>query len=124
LLGADREEKELATARGYAAARLELMKRDVLDNLDRSDLTICSIAQAHGLSPRQAQRVFAQTGTTFTKFVLEQRLLLARRVLGERPHRPSKVSTIAYATGFSDLSYFNRAFRKRFGVTPTDMRVG
>lgn len=123
LLGADREEKELATLRGYAVARLESMKRDVIDNLDRSDLTIGSIAQAHGLSPRHAQRLFAQTGTTFTEFVLEQRLLLARRLLGERQHRHNKISAIAYAAGFSDLSYFNRAFRNRFGVTPSDMRA-
>ena len=123
LLGAEREDKELATLRGYAAARLESMKKDVLDNLERSDLTICSIARAHGLSPRHAQRLFAQTGSTFTEFVLEQRLLLARRLLGERQHRHAKISTIAYAAGFSDLSYFNRAFRNRFGVTPSDMRA-
>jgi AraC-like DNA-binding protein len=123
LLGADREEKELATLRGYAAVRLESMKRDVLDNLDRSDLTIGSIAQAHGLSPRHAQRLFAQTGSTFTEFVLEQRLVRARRLLSERQHRHSKISAIAYAVGFGDLSYFNRAFRNRFGVTPSDMRA-
>jgi AraC-like DNA-binding protein len=124
LLGAERDEKELATQRGYSAVRLELMKKSVLDNLDQGDLSICSIAQAHGLSPRQAQRLFAQTGTTFTEYVGEQRLLLARRLLGERHHRYSKISTIAYGAGFSDLSYFNRAFRKRFGETPSDTRVG
>lgn len=124
LLGTEREEKELATLRGYSAVRLELMKRNVLDNLERSDLTICSIAQAHGLSPRHAQRLFAQTGSTFTEFVVEQRLLRARRLLGERQHRHSKISAIAYAAGFNDLSYFNRGFRKRFGVTPSDMRDG
>ena len=123
LLGAEREEKELTTLRGYAAARLDLMKRDVLDNLDRDDLTIDSIAQAHGLSPRHAQRLFAQTGSTFTEFVLEQRLLRARRLLGERQHRHSKISTVAYAAGFSDLSYFNRAFRRRFGETPSATRA-
>jgi len=100
------------------------MKKSVLDNLDRSELTIGSIAQAHGLSPRHAQRLFAQTGTTFTEYVVEQRLLLARRLLGERQHRYSKISTIAYGAGFSDLSYFNRAFRRRFGETPSDTRVG
>ena len=123
LLGADREEKELATQRGYSAARLELMKREVLDNLDRSELTIGSIALAHGLTVRHVQRLFAQTGTSFTEFVLEQRLVQARRLLSERQHRHSKISAIAYAAGFNDLSYFNRKFRKRFGLTPTDTRA-
>jgi hypothetical protein len=41
----------------------------VLKNLRRPDLTIDLIAREHGLSPRQAQRFFAQSGTTFTEFV-------------------------------------------------------
>jgi AraC-like DNA-binding protein len=28
-----------------------------------------------------------------------------------------------YTAGFNDLSYFHRSFRKRFGVTPFDMRT-
>jgi hypothetical protein len=36
------------------------------------------IAIGHGLSPRQAQRLFEQSSTTFTEFLLEQRLLQAR----------------------------------------------
>jgi AraC-like DNA-binding protein len=35
-----------------------------------------------------------------------------------------KVSAIAFAAGFHDLSHFNRAFRRRFGVTPSDVRTG
>jgi AraC-like DNA-binding protein len=32
------------------------------------------------------------------------------------------VSAIAYEVGFSDLSYFNRCFRRRYNATPTDVR--
>jgi AraC-like DNA-binding protein len=32
------------------------------------------------------------------------------------------VSDIAYACGFSEVSYFNRCFRRRFGASPTQMR--
>ena len=38
-----------------------------------------------------------------------------------RPHR--SVSAIAHESGFADLSYFNRAFRKRYGMTPSDARA-
>jgi AraC-like DNA-binding protein len=34
-----------------------------------------------------------------------------------------RISAIAYAAGFSDLSYFNRAFRRSYGATPSDVRV-
>jgi AraC-like DNA-binding protein len=32
------------------------------------------------------------------------------------------VSDIAYLAGFNDVSYFHRAFRRRFAMTPSDMR--
>jgi AraC-like DNA-binding protein len=33
-----------------------------------------------------------------------------------------RVSDIAFDCGFNDLSYFNRCFRRRFGLTPTAAR--
>jgi AraC-like DNA-binding protein len=32
------------------------------------------------------------------------------------------ISTIAFAVGFGDVSYFNRTFRHRFGATPSELR--
>ena len=122
LLGAGADHAELATKRGYSASRFDLIKGEVLKNLRRPDLTIDRIARAHGLSPRQAQRFFAHSGTTFTEFVLEQRLSLAHRLLCDPRFRHRKVSDIAYSSGFGDLSYFNREFRRRFGDTPTTIR--
>lgn len=122
LLGTDAEHASLARGRGHAAARLDLMRADVMAALGRSDLCLSEVATRSGLSPRQAQRLFEQAGTTFTEFVLEQRLLLARKLLGDPRARARKISDIAHSSGFSDLSYFNRAFRKRFGATPSDLR--
>jgi AraC-like DNA-binding protein len=33
-----------------------------------------------------------------------------------------KVSAIAYTCGFNEISYFNQAFRRRFGDSPTQFR--
>ena len=33
-----------------------------------------------------------------------------------------RISDIAFECGFNDLSYFNRSFRRRFGLTPTAAR--
>ncbi|HEY1505622.1 MAG TPA: helix-turn-helix domain-containing protein [Stellaceae bacterium] len=106
---------------GLAAARLDLMKADILKHLDRADLTVEAVAAANGMSGRQAQRMFAAAGTTFTEFVLEQRLMLARRLLLHETARGRKVSDIAFRAGFNDLSYFHRAFKKRFGATPAEI---
>jgi AraC-like DNA-binding protein len=37
-------------------------------------------------------------------------------------HRGGRISDIAFECGFNDLSYFNRCFRRRFGLTPTAAR--
>ena len=68
------------------------------------------------------QRLFAWSGATFTAFVLEQRLSLAYRLLGDPGCFHRKVSDIAYSSGFGDLSYFNREFRRRFGNAPNAIR--
>jgi AraC-like DNA-binding protein len=122
LLGTRPEQEAIIDQRGYAP-RLDLMKAAILGRLDRHDLSIDAVAQANGLSGRQAQRLFAQSGMTFSEFVLEQRLLRARRLLRDAANRHRKISDIAYAAGFGDLSYFNRTFRKRFCVTPSDMQA-
>jgi AraC-like DNA-binding protein len=94
----------------------------VLDRLNDSSLTIGSIARSLGLSAKQVQRLFERSGMTFTEFVLEQRLLAARRLLSGADGRHGKIGTVAYSVGFGDLSYFNRTFRGRFGVTPSECR--
>jgi AraC-like DNA-binding protein len=122
LLGTGAEQDKVLRLRGYSAVRLDMMKADVIDNLSRGGLTIERIAQQNGISARQAQRLFARSGQTFSEFVLDQRLSLARRLLLAASNRQRKISDIGYACGFGDLSYFNRAFKRRFGATPSDMQ--
>jgi AraC-like DNA-binding protein len=33
------------------------------------------------------------------------------------------ISAVAYEAGFGDLSYFNRTFRRRYGATPSEVRL-
>ncbi len=67
--------------------------------------------------------VFDGAGTTFSHFVLEQRLALAHRMLAASRYRGEPVSAICFASGFGDLSYFNRCFKRAFGATPSDVRA-
>jgi AraC-like DNA-binding protein len=56
-----------------------------------------------------------------TRYVLERRLVLAKSlILAENTATP--ISQIVYSVGFNDLSYFNRTFRSRYGIRPTDLR--
>jgi AraC family transcriptional activator of tynA and feaB len=87
------------------------------------DLTIQDMACDLGMSPRQLQRAFAAMGETPTRYLLVKRLEHARRELEARQsgQRGGLISTIAYEAGFSDLSYFQRCFRKAFGASPKEL---
>ena len=56
------------------------------------------------------------------RFVLDRRLALAYRTLRQPRSATRTISSIASDTGFGDLSYFNRTFRRRYGITPSSAR--
>jgi AraC family transcriptional regulator, positive regulator of tynA and feaB len=87
------------------------------------DLTVQDMACDLGMSPRQLQRAFAAMGETPTRYLLVKRLEHTRRALEARQagQRGGLISTIAYEAGFSDLSYFQRCFRKAFGSSPKEL---
>ena len=122
-IGATRDAAEAANGRGARAARLGAIKQDIAAGLDEADLSVTTMAARHRIQPRWIQRLFETEGTTFTEYVLAQRLARAHRLLTDPRHARQKVSAIALDSGFGDLSYFNRAFRRRYGMTPSDLRA-
>ena len=96
------------------------MKEDIRRNLGRPNLSVHSIAARHRVSSRYVQKLFEESGYTFTRFVVEQRLAAAHKALMARADAP--ITAVAYDIGFNDISNFNRAFRRRFGCTPSDVR--
>jgi AraC-like DNA-binding protein len=120
-IGATPDGAELAHGRGLRAARLAAIKTDIMRNLGRHDLSAEMVGKLHGLSASYIRKLFASEGMSFTDFVLEQRLLGAHRLLRELTER--SISTVAFAVGFNDLSYFNRVFRRRFGMTPSEVKT-
>jgi AraC-like DNA-binding protein len=122
-LGAGAEAAEQAAHRGLPAARLSAIKADVIDRIADERLSIVDIAGRRGVTPRYVQMPFETEGTTFSEYVLGQRLARAHRMLADPRFSGRAISAIAYDAGFANLSYFNRAFRRRFGETPSDARA-
>jgi AraC-like DNA-binding protein len=123
ILGAESDVEDIARTRGLRAARLRKARAYVIENSGRHDLSIGSVAAHLGITPRYLQRLFESSGSTFTAFLLGQRLARAHRMLCDSRFAERPVSTVAYDAGFSDLSYFNRCFRKQYGLTPRDVRA-
>jgi AraC-like DNA-binding protein len=110
------------TARAVRAARLASLKADVARHFSDPALSLVAVAARHGISPRYVHKLFEDDGRTYSQFVLGVRLERARRELRDPRAAARTVSAIAGSVGFGDLSYFNRTFRRRYGMTPTEAR--
>src|SRR5262249_35019771 len=109
-IGATQDAMETAQGGGLRAARLHAIKQDIASHLDRADLSVLALAERHRCTERCVQRLFEMEGTTFTEYVLAQRLARAHRMLSDPRRDGDKICTIAYDCGFGDVSYFNRVF--------------
>lgn len=122
-LGATGDAAALASERGVKAARLRAIKADIHANCRQHHYSIESIAKQHQISPVYIRQLLAADGTTFTELVTHYRLIHAHRALTDPRQAERTISLIAFESGFSDLSYFNRTFRRRYGARPSDIRA-
>lgn len=102
---------------GRRAGSLRREARALIDGrLSDPGFRSAGIAPGLGVSARYLQMAFAEAGTTPSRFLLERRLdAAAVRLRGS--DRAVRVTDVALECGFNDLSYFSRAFRRRFGVS-------
>jgi AraC-like DNA-binding protein len=122
-IGGTRDAVMVAGGRGVRAARLRAIKADIVRHLTDRRLSIDAVALRHRITPRYVSMLFDGDGTTFSEFVLAQRLNHAHRLLTDLQFSGRTVSSLAFEAGFGDLSYFNRCFRRLYGATPSDVRA-
>lgn len=122
MIGSDPGEPQVYERGGVRAARLRAIKTDISGHLCEPALSIDAIAVRHGISPRYVRKLFHDEQTTFSDFVLFLRLERSRQLLRSPARAFSTIASIAHACGFNDLSYFNRTFRRRYGLTPSEFR--
>jgi AraC-like DNA-binding protein len=122
-LGATRDAASIAACRGLRAARLQAIKAHIASHLGERELTVNAVAAFQGVSPRYVQLLFEAEGTTFSQFLLRQRLARAHRMLTDRRYAERSITSIALDAGFGDLSTFDRAFRRADGGSPSDARA-
>jgi AraC-like DNA-binding protein len=122
-LGGTRDAAKLAQGRGLRAARLHAVKDDVARNLTGGDVSVGAVAARHQVTPRYVQMLFEHDGTTFAEHVLAVRLAHVHRLLSDPRRAADKAASVAFDAGFGDLSHFYRAFRRRYGLSPSDVRA-
>jgi len=105
-----------------AVVRIRLLEL-IESNLRNPDLTPAVIARMGHVSTRYLHLLFEQQGESVRRYVQRRRLEECARVLRDRLRDTKSVTEIACEQGFNSTSQFCRAFRERYGVTPTEYRT-
>ena len=96
--------------------------RDILQRRLENPPSSLELATAVGLSDRTLQRGFQSLfGTTVVGYLAEQRLLQAEQLLRERS---MTVTEVAHRVGYGHLGRFAAAFKRKFGITPSQCLLG
>jgi AraC-like DNA-binding protein len=105
------------------SAQLVAVKRHVDLHLAEPGLTPASAAAALGISARQLHRLFELSDSTFSRYVLRQRLLRCRDTIASATGTDRSVIDIAFGWGFNSMATFYRAFINEFGSSPAMLRA-
>lgn len=99
--------------------RLEQVQAYMRAHLHEDGLDVDQIARASSMATRTLYRLFALEATTPMQWLWEQRLIQSYRLL--EGGTPKRVTEVAMACGFKDLSHFSRLFQARFGQSPSTL---
>ncbi len=121
-LGATGDAAAAAEGRGIRNARLTAIKQDIEAHLATGDLAPGAVAKRQQISDSYLRKLFESEETSFSQFVLGRRLERAHRMLRSPSRTNRSIASIAFDAGFGDLSYFNRTFKRCYGLTPSDVR--
>lgn len=105
---------------GLYHAALALITRDCVN----PQLAPQQLVEALGCSRAALYRVFAKEGASVAAAIWEARLAYAARMLKSPGATSLLISEIAFRSGFAEHSTFDRMFKRRYGLTPGDMRHG
>jgi len=114
------------TDKPSAHARASVQLSVMLDHVDRHftdpRFNASNLARKFDCSLRYVHKLFSSTDRSVGEHVNDRRILASARYLLDPDCRRMTIAEIAYAVGFSDISYFNRLFKRCNGLSPRDFR--
>ena len=102
------------------SARLAHTAASLIEDGVASGAPLVHLAQRLGVTDRHLRRLFFTSfGVAPIDFAQTQRLLLAKRLLTDTP---MAIVEVAFASGFRSVRRFNDLFKRRYRLTPSDLR--
>ena len=102
--------------------RLEQIARHLRRHFADPDLSAADVAEAVGVSRRYLHKLYAQEGRTFRQELIALRIDACLKAFLDEQQAEKTIAEIAFAAGYTDISQFNRHFRRVKGTTPSAAR--
>ena len=113
------DKEKMQTVDEAAQKRVQLMMQYIHENYNH-EMSLDEIASHIGISKSTALNLFQRfLHTTPVSYLIGYRLQAASWLL---KNTNKKVKTIAYESGFRNVDYFCRLFKKRYHLTPSEYR--
>ncbi|MCD2188623.1 helix-turn-helix domain-containing protein [Actinomycetospora soli] len=115
----------VAAATAAPDERVGLTRSAVLAHVQAhlgGDLGVSAVCRRFAVSPRTLHNLFADGDESYAATVRRLRLDRCAAMLRD-PGTTATVTALAAAHGFDDPTSFTRAFRRRFGVSPREVRA-
>lgn len=108
---------------GSQSARMCRILSYVEEHFSDHELTPAKVAKANFVSVRHLHSLFHECGTTVAKWIWDRRLSAAREDMLDLSMADLTICEIAYRRGFNDSAHFSRAFKIRYGISPSLLRA-
>lgn len=102
---------------------LDRVRKYIEENINNPDANIDDMASASAASRSTLNRKLnASIGISAAQLLIESRMQRAAQLLGDPKNAGLQIAEVASLCGYSDSQYFQRAFKKKFGMTPSVFR--
>lgn len=101
---------------------LRRLRQAIESQMPDPGLSLRRLADSEGVTPRYVQKLFGANGETFSGYLRMRRLERCRLDLTSPQHATRSIPEIYNRWGFKGATQFSRAFCKRFGASPRQVR--
>ena len=103
--------------------RVERVRSEILQNFHNPEFSLTECLRRHGYCGDHMRRIFKDTvGMTPVEYLTSLRINTAKQLLGNKNVSNNTVSEICDLSGYNDVGYFSRIFKKCTGRSPSEYR--
>jgi AraC-like DNA-binding protein len=103
-------------------ARMDSIGQYLRRHFADPELSPNDVARAIGVSRRYLHKLFALETRSFRQELIALRIEACLKAFADKQQAGKTIAEIAFAAGYTDISQFNRHFRRLRGTTPSSTR--